>query len=286
MGRIHELRWSSPTYDKVVFGKVSSQNRAWEWAMDSTKALKFATQQRHKLARWCVCLTLVLTGSLNANPITAWQQESDRFGNGQWEALGTEDGVALARKRIGGEGLFAVRGETVIKAPIEKVASVVYDESRWTEWSDKTSEAALLSQGPGSMKTVYQAVKMPFVLSDRDVVYTFGYQYTNGTLSFVARTLPYRRSPKTIGVRMRLVEGRWFLKPTAEGHTHLVLEILMDPKGSLPTWFVNLVQRDYPLDLLAALSKQARRSDVRRLDFRAQSTSGVQPLNKRSAVVR
>ena len=251
------------------------------------KCANFGTSAvRQTAIRWCVYFTIFLSSVASANPLSAWQQEPDRFGAGQWEALGTEKGVALARKRIGGKGLFAVRGETVIKAPIEKVASAVYDESRWTEWSDKTSETALLSQGPGSMKTVYQAVKMPFVLSDRDVVYTFGYQYAQGTLSFVARTLPYRRSPKTIGVRMHLVEGRWFLKPTEDGHTHLVLEILMDPKGNLPTWFVNLVQRDYPVDLLAALSKQARRSDVRRLDFRAQSTSGVQPLNKRSAVVR
>ena len=254
--------------------------------MDMTNALTYAAQQRHRVGRWCIYLILVLSSSLNANPIITWQQEADRFGDGRWEALGTEQGVALARKRIGGEGLFAVRGETVIKAPIEKVASVVYDESRWTEWSDKTSAAALLSKGVGAMKTVYQAVKMPFVLSDRDVIYTFGYQYAHGTLSFVARTLPYRRSPKTIGVRMHLVEGRWFLKPTADGHTHLVLEILMDPKGSLPTWFVNLVQRDYPVDLLAALAKQARRADVRGLDFRDQSTSDVQPLYKRSAVVR
>ena len=60
----------------------------------------------------------------------------------------------------------------------------------------------------------------------------------------------------------------------------------MDPKGSLPTWFVNLVQRDYPVDLLAALAKQARRADERGLDFRDQSTSDDQQLYKRSAVVR
>ena len=238
------------------------------------------------LIRWCLMLTLFIGTAAVANPLADWQQEPDRFGNGSWEPLGTEAGVALARKRIGGNGLFAVRGEAVIKAPMEKVASVIYDESRWTQWSDKTSEASLLHQGPGTMKTVYQAMDMPFVLSDRDVVYTFGYHYAQGKLSFIARTLPYRRSPKSIGVRMDLAEGRWFLKPTPNGDTHLVLEILMDPKGNLPTWFVNLVQRDYPVNLLDALSKQAQRSDIRPLNFRTQSTSGVRKTENRATLVR
>ena len=75
---------------------------------------------------------------------------------------------------------------------------------------------------------------MPFILSDRDVVYTFGYEYVGDTLMIIGRTVPYRDPPRTVGVRMHLLEGRWFLKPTADNHTHLVVEILMDPKGSLP----------------------------------------------------
>ena len=136
------------------------------------------------------------------------------------------------------------------------------------------------------MKTVYQAMDMPFVLSDRDVVYTFGYHFAQEELVFVARTLPYRRSPRSIGVRMHLVEGRWFLKSTTDGDTHLVLEILMDPKGSLPTWFVNLVQRDYPVKLLRALSKQARRSDIQPLKFTTLPTSGVRKIETPATSVR
>ena len=252
--------------------------------MSITTVVHFRLATRN-LIRWCLLLTVLIGTSAIANPLAEWQQEPDRFGGDSWEPLGTEAGVALARKRIG-DGVFAVRGETVIKAPIGKVASVIYDESRWTQWSDKTSEASLLHQGPGVMKTVYQAMDMPFVLSDRDVIYTFGYHYSQERLVFVARTLPYRRSPRTIGVRMHLVEGRWFLKPTAAGDTHLVLEILMDPKGSLPTWFVNLVQRDYPVNLLGALSKQARRADIRTLNFKTQSTSGVRKIELPATSVR
>ena len=200
-----------------------------------------------------LCILLVLWAFIQpalASPLSAWQQEADRFGEGPWEHLGVEKGVALARKKLPQIGLFAVRGEVVLPAPMAKIARVIYDESRWAEWSDRTSEAVMLSQGPGNMKTVYQAVDMPFILSDRDVIYTFGYEHTADSVTIIGRTLPYRKPPRSVGVRMHLVEGRWFLRSKGENQTHLVLEILMDPRGDMPNWFVNLVQKDYPVGLV------------------------------------
>ena len=208
-----------------------------------------------------------------AGPIAAWHNEPDRFGHAKWETLGAKKGIKLARKELPASRLFAVRGEVLVPAPIAKVASVIYDETRWTEWSKTTSEAAQVSSGPNNTKTVYQAVKMPFILSDRDVVYTFGYEYVGDTLMIIGRTLPYRNTPRTIGVRMHLLEGRWFLKATAENQTHLVVEILMDPKGILPSWFVNIVQKDYPVGLLTNLSKQAQKADVRPLQLPSPAIS-------------
>ena len=125
--------------------------------------------------------------------------------------------------------------------------------------------AYALRKGPGTLKTVYQAMEMPIVLSDRDIIYTFDYTYTEDSVTIVGRTLPKSKGPRTIGERMHLTEGRWFLKKKGSNQTHLVLEILIDPKGSLPSWFVNLIQRDYPVGLLNKLSVQARRANVKPL---------------------
>ena len=58
---------------------------------------------------------------------------------GNWEYLETKKGIKLSRKKIGNRGLFAVRGELVINQPVEKVVSAVYDESRWSEWTEIAS---------------------------------------------------------------------------------------------------------------------------------------------------
>ena len=85
---------------------------------------------------------------------------------------------------------------------------------------------------------------------------------------------------------MSLLEGRWFLRKTETGKTHLVLEILMDPKGALPTWFVNMVQRDYPVGMLKALAKQALRSDVKPFDFRHEPTTDARRLQTHESSFR
>jgi hypothetical protein len=68
---------------------------------------------------------------------------------------------------------------------------------------------------------------------------------------------------------MNLVMGRWHLRPLNASRTHLVLEILMDPKGSMPSWFVNIVQRNYPVETLTRLKEQALKPDIKAIQIPA-----------------
>lgn len=219
--------------------------------------------------------SLLLASLLTASsvPTSAWADlpakvsskiPKSRLGKGNWEYLETKKDIRLSRKLVGDGGLFAVRGETVVKSPIGKVISAVYDETRWTEWT-KIMGAKLLKLHSDNQKTVYQSFDMPMVLSDRDVIYTFGVWETGETTFISGWTNPavVVNEPKTIGVRMNLVAGDWYLTPTKDGHTHVILEVLMDPKGILPAFFVNIAQRDYPVTTLVGLKKQAAKPGVK-----------------------
>ena len=121
--------------------------------------LKIANR-RGQGALWVLLCTVMFVATALGSPITSWRAEPDRFGDAAWEALGVEDRIQLARKRVGAGGIFAVRGETVIDAPIEKVASVIYDESRWT--SGQIERAKLGCSGISEwLENVYQAVTCP-----------------------------------------------------------------------------------------------------------------------------
>ena len=62
---------------------------------------------------------------------------------------------------------------------------------------------------------------------------------------------------------MRLIAGDWYMKPLAPNKTRVILEVLMDPRGSLPVWFVNIVQRDYPVNALGGLRRQTAKPDIK-----------------------
>ena len=189
----------------------------------------------------------------------------DPLGKGFWEHLGTKKSIVLKRKRIAGTKLFAVRGETTIDSSIERVSSVLCDHNRWVEWTESLSDGKLLERRPNGERVVYQAFDMPAIIADRDVIYAFRVIRRDGYVEFTGSTRPGLPSHPHVGVRMSMVIGRWFLRPLDEYRTHLVLEVLMDPRGSLPSWFVNIVQRDYPVDTLTALRKQAAKRDIRPL---------------------
>lgn len=213
-----------------------------------------------------VSLSLALGGT------TPRADETDPLGSGPWENLGEDNGIKLGRKTIPGSKLFAVRGETEIPANVDLVASVICDHTRWIEWTKSMKGAKLLSQESDTRRSVYQSFDLPFPVDDRDVVYFYSVERKNQNGEMVeinGRTTQdaLKMAPPSIGTRMNLVMGRWFLRPMNAGRTHLILEILMDPKGSMPSWFVNAVQRRYPVETLSRLKEQALKPNLKPIDI-------------------
>ena len=55
---------------------------------------------------------------------------------------------------------------------------------------------------------------------------------------------------ETVGVRAELVNSLYRLTDMEGGKTRVEVEIQTDPKGWMPIWLVNLVQKDWPLETL------------------------------------
>ena len=86
-------------------------------------------------------------------------------------------------------------------------------------------------------------------LSDRDFLYSARYRYYKKERLFVLNMQSIERGdvPEIDGVvRGRLVDSNYFIKKgDKEGTTHMRVEILADPMGSIPKWIVNLFQKDW-----------------------------------------
>ncbi|MBX2799793.1 MAG: hypothetical protein KTR31_19095 [Myxococcales bacterium] len=171
-----------------------------------------------------------------------------------WKEIYTSDGVTVSKASVPNSKFVAFKGDTVMDAPAGKVLHVLLDNTHRLEWVGRLYESTTLSRTSDFDYVVYQAFALPAIFSDRDYVYRGVATREAGTgaviLSLASTEHP--EAPETVGVRAELVNSRYRLTPQGE-KTRVEVEIVTDPKGAMPIWLVNLIQRSWPLDTLTGI---------------------------------
>ena len=182
-----------------------------------------------------------------------------------WEKIGDSDGVGVYRREVPGSPLIAFKGEGYVNASIIRVASVITDSNRATEWVDSLTESKIIRQISETETVHYDHIGTPFVLKDRDFVSDCKLEFDparkNITLKIHAITDPL--APPTSYVRGELIHSSFALTSVEHGaRTFVVAEIHADPKGSVAHWIVNLFQKRWPHSTLTRLRNQVAKPDI------------------------
>jgi hypothetical protein len=183
-----------------------------------------------------------------------------------WEKLGDDDGVAVYRREVPGSPLIAFKGEGIIDASILRVASVLVDSTRATEWIDSLVEARVLRVISETEDIHYDHVATPFVMKDRDFVSDCKLEFDPGTKKVALRihSVSDASAPSTGYVRGELLDSSFVLTSIEHGtKTRVVAEIHADPKGSVAKWIVNLFQKRWPHNTITHLRAQVAKPDIK-----------------------
>jgi len=183
-----------------------------------------------------------------------------------WEKIDDDDGIVVYRREIPGSPVIAFNGEGDINASILRVASVIVDTSRATEWIDSLTECKTLKQIGEDEYIEYDHVSTPFILKDRDFVIDAKLELDPAqkkvTLNIHSVTDPV--APETNYVRGELMHSSFALTALEHGQkTHIVAEIHADPKGSVAKWIVNMFQKGWPHNTITSLRAQVKKPDIR-----------------------
>ena len=185
-----------------------------------------------------------------------------------WNKIDSKQGINVYRKDVKGSDVMGVGGTAVVNASAAKILWVLMDNKHKDEWVDKFRSAKTIDN-PTSLTTVqYAAFEMPFPVSDRDFVYAYEFSYDQAEhmIEVDVKSVTHKSAPadETIGVRGDIIFGKYRLYPSKDGKkTYVEVEYLTDPKGSLPTFIVNLVQKSWPYKTLSNLRKQVQKSFVK-----------------------
>lgn len=178
-----------------------------------------------------------------------------------WEKVKDKDGVEVFRGDVAGTNVVAFRGVSVIDAPISHVVSVIYDVSRIKEWMSDLDSSRVILQKSTFEKIEYNRTKAPWPISDRDFVYSVDVKVNKAdkTVDILIENAVHEGAPEVKGVvRGELRSSRYLLRSIDNGlKTHIEVEILADPKGSIPKWVVNFFQRGWPSNTINGIRKIA-----------------------------
>lgn len=202
---------------------------------------------------------------------------------GQWQEVSHDGGVVVYRREVKDSPVMAYRAEAMIDAPIARVMAIVKDTPSRSKWADRVQHAELVRELSPCERIEYMQADAPWPVKDRDVVYRVRYQYD------LARSL--------VAMRVESVEDSF--RPVDDDHVRAVIhngdvelvavdggkrvratvELHADPRGSIPKWIVDIVQKRAPkkslFNLMRELKRTALPDDAMTLRFLEKLNSGV-----------
>ncbi len=197
--------------------------------------------------------------SLKTDPLT--------FEGTKWEFQGENEGIKTWRSQVEGSPLVAWKGEALVDAPIGKVATVMADTSRKTEWVHKAAKAENIRLISPLERIEYNRTETPpLIMKDRDFVFHAWTEMDRlkkeMRIFFLSVEDPLKPEDSKY-VRGKLIKSRYVLTQEEGGaKTRVVVEIHLDPQGSVPKWLVNLFQKSWPFRTLSGIRTQVAKADV------------------------
>jgi hypothetical protein len=192
-----------------------------------------------------------------------------------WELVSRSEEVTLFKKEIPGSPVLAYKATAKLNAPLAKVLSVVKDTPRLPEWTYRVKEAEILEEVPPTDRIIYLHVGAPWPVKDRDAVYRnrLIYDKSKSKISLCMESVEdVRRKESPSRIRAHVFPSCFFFTTPDRGKTtEIEAELHGDPRGSIPKWIVNMIQKIAPVKTLRNLKRRVESpgivDDPQTLDF-------------------
>ena len=155
------------------------------------------------------------------------------------------------------------RGTTTMPISIERIAYVLDDTEGKIEWISRLEEENRLDGNPFSYRSIaYQHYNLSWPVSDRDYVieskWTVIKDMKLPTAVLSIKSIIRDDVPEIKGrVRGQLDRLVYKLEKLESNKTKVTVEVMVNPKGLLPNFMINLIQKEWPITTLRQLNAQA-----------------------------
>jgi hypothetical protein len=185
----------------------------------------------------------------------------------KWEYVSGDDGVRVYRKQVKGSNVFAFKGVTTKNIHIGKILEIFNTTSLRKDWVDRFHSTKDLKQVGPNERIYWIRFGLPFPISDRDYVLSTKGNFDAEKRSFTARIKSVNHSGRPINdcCERGKAFGTYYkfeALPGPKPRTRMMVEVHTDPKGMLPGWLVNMIQKKWPRKTLNGLFKRSNKKGV------------------------
>lgn len=176
-----------------------------------------------------------------------------------WKEVKNQDGIRIHAKKNLDFPIVMAKGFITVDASPDAIVRILDDNAGHTKWMPYLLESKKLEAIDDKERLEYNLFDAPWPASNRDFVFrvTAYPDERNGNILFIMKSEPNPLMPEQDGiVRGTLLESTFKLTKLEPGKTQIELLFQADPKGWIPLWIVNIVQRVWPYRILKGLREQ------------------------------
>lgn len=175
-----------------------------------------------------------------------------------WDLVKEQDGINIYTRQEAGKSLKTYRATTVIRAPAEKVFTLIEDVNHTEWWDPNLSQIKVLAYEKNKLARYYLVYDSPWPVENRDlcvdVTVSIDPVRSIYTVSAVPLTgvIPEREDR----VRIRDYRQTWTVSSAGVNVANVVLEGYMDPAGNIPDWISNMLVIGSPINTIGGLRRR------------------------------
>jgi hypothetical protein len=182
--------------------------------------------------------------------VSSYGQEADT-----WKFVREKDGITIYTREEPNTNVKSFRGEADLKTTMEKMKHVVGRTESFQWWDESVKDIKVLEYQEEKLIRYYLVYDVPWPLTDRDLCAEaiINNDSVTGIRTVRATALPGVVPEYDDKVRITYYWQQWTIVPKENGIVHVKLEGSVDPGGAIPTWLVNMVITDTPLNIITKL---------------------------------
>lgn len=179
-----------------------------------------------------------------------------------WELLVEKQGIKVFGAKETEDGLIPFRTQAVLNFPFERVLTVLLDADRKPEWSPQLKSTTVHKKLSPTQYILSEYYNTPWPATDREFLMLGELYPEKDKFTLIANThLDPRLADKNhiqVDIRKLVVT----IERIGESKTAFEFIFLGDMKGWMPSWLINLIQKQWPFKFVNRLNKQLSKKDI------------------------